>query len=137
MAAAMKVLDILEQTDALVRMEANGRRLQDGLNLFARKCGIESRLECLGYPTWTVIKFRDANGADSLLERSLFQQEAVKRGLLLLVTHNITAAHDQPAIEKTLEIYAKVVKTLAGWLSEPNPAKFLEGAMVQSVFRVR
>ncbi len=137
MAAAMKVLDVLEQTDALARMEANGKRIQDGLNLFSRKCGLQSRIECLGYPNWSLIKFRDANGKDSLLERSLFQQEAVKRGLLLLVSHNITAAHDEVAIEKTLEVYAAVVKTLAGWLAEENPAKFLEGPMVQSVFRVR
>lgn len=137
MAAAMKVIDVLEQTDALARMEANGKRIQDGLNLFSRQCGISSRVECLGYPNWSVIKFRDAEGRDSLLERSLFQQEAVKRGLLLLVTHNITAAHDQAAVEKTLEGYAAVVKTLAGWLSEPDPARFLEGPMVQAVFRVR
>ena len=65
------------------------------------------------------------------------QQEAVKRGLLLLVTHNITAAHDEVAVEQTLAIYAAVVKTLAGWLSDSDPARFLEGSMVQSVFRVR
>jgi glutamate-1-semialdehyde 2,1-aminomutase/spore coat polysaccharide biosynthesis protein SpsF len=137
MAAAMKVLDLLEHTDALARIEAIGGRLQDGLNLFARECGIQARLQCLGYPNWSVIKFRDANGADSLLERSLFQQEAVKRGVLLLVTHNVTAAHDQASIDKTLAAYAAVVKTVAGWLSEPDPSKFLEGAMIQSIFRVR
>lgn len=137
MAAAMKVLDILEQTDALARMEANGRTIQDGLNLFIRQSGIGNRLECVGYPNWSLIKFRDAKGADSLIERSLFQQEAVKRGILLLVSHNITAAHDQAAIERTLEVYAAVVKTLAAWFADPNPARFLEGPPVQAVFRVR
>jgi glutamate-1-semialdehyde aminotransferase/spore coat polysaccharide biosynthesis protein SpsF (cytidylyltransferase family) len=137
MAAAMKVLDILESTDALVAMEANGRRLQDGFNALAKLAGLFPRFECVAHPTWSLLKFRDTQGRDSLLERSLFAQEAVKRGILLLATHNMTAAHDAAIIEQTLEAYAAVFKTLADWLSDPRPARFLEGEMIQPVFRVR
>jgi glutamate-1-semialdehyde aminotransferase len=138
MAAAMKVLDILENTDALARMEANGRRLQDGFNALAKQAGLLPRFECTGaHPAWSLIKFRDAQGKDGLLERSLFVQEAVKRGILLLVTHNMTAAHDALVIERTLEAYASVFKTLAGWLSEKDSTRFLEGQQIEPVFRVR
>jgi glutamate-1-semialdehyde aminotransferase/spore coat polysaccharide biosynthesis protein SpsF (cytidylyltransferase family) len=137
MVAAMKVLDILEHTPALARMEAQGRRLQDGVRALAKEAGLEARVRCVGRPTWSLIKFLDAEGKDSLLERSLFQQEMVKRGILILTTHNLTAAHDDLAVERTLEAYASVVKTLAGWLSDADPARFLEGPMVQPVFRVR
>jgi glutamate-1-semialdehyde 2,1-aminomutase/spore coat polysaccharide biosynthesis protein SpsF len=137
LAAALKVLSILEQTDALARIEANGRLLQEGFNSLAQEAGLTERLQCIGHPLWSLLKFRDANGADSFLERSLFQQETVKRGILLMVTHNVTAAHDSEAIERTLETYAAVLKTLANWLSEPNPERFLEGPMIQPVFRVR
>jgi glutamate-1-semialdehyde 2,1-aminomutase/spore coat polysaccharide biosynthesis protein SpsF len=137
LAATLKVLNILEQTDALARMEANGRWLQEGFNALAQEAGLAERFQCVGHPSWSLLKFRDANGVDSLLERSLFQQETVKRGILLMVTHNITAAHDSEAIERTLETYAVVLKTLANWLSDPKPQRFLEGAMIQPVFRVR
>jgi glutamate-1-semialdehyde 2,1-aminomutase/spore coat polysaccharide biosynthesis protein SpsF len=137
MAAAMKVLDILEQTDALSRMEANGRGLQDGFNALARQAGLFPRFECIGYPVWSLLKFRDTAGQDSLLERSLFQQEVVKRGILQLVTHNMTAAHDMVSTEQSLETYAAVFKTLASWLADANPDRFLEGPMIQPVFRVR
>ena len=50
MAAAMKVLDILEQTDALARMEANGRRLQEGFNALAKEAGLSDRFQCVGFP---------------------------------------------------------------------------------------
>ena len=137
MAASMAVLDILESTDALARMEALGRVLQDGFNLLAREAGLESRLKCIGYPFWSLIRFLDAEGKDSLLVRSLFSQECVKRGVLSLVTHNMTAAHDGLAVEKTLQVYAAVFKTLAGWLSDAKPELFLEGDIIQPVFRVR
>jgi glutamate-1-semialdehyde aminotransferase/spore coat polysaccharide biosynthesis protein SpsF (cytidylyltransferase family) len=137
LAATLKVLNILEQTDALARMEANGRWLQEGFNSLAQEAGLAERFQCVGHPSWSLLKFRDATGADSFLERSLFQQETVKRGILLMVTHNITAAHDSEAIERTLETYAAVLKTLANWLSDPKPERFLEGTMIQPVFRVR
>jgi glutamate-1-semialdehyde aminotransferase len=137
MAAAMKVLDILEQTDALARIESNGRTLQDGVNAMAKEAGLGKRVRAVGRPQWSLMKFADENGADSPLLKNLFQQEAVKRGVLLLATHNMTAAHDSSAIHHTLEMYAEVLKTLASWLQEADPSRFLEGPMTQPVFRVR
>ena len=137
LAAALKVLDILEQTDALARMEANGRRLQDGVNALVKRAGLEKRIVCAGQPSWSLLKFLDAQGAPDLLVRSLFQQEVVKRGVLLLTTHNMSASHDEAAVSKTLEAYAAVFKTLAGWLAEANPERHLEGPPVQLVFKVR
>lgn len=137
MAAAMTVLDILETTDALARMNANGRLLQEGLNTLAKEAGIENRVKCIGYPFWSLIKFLDADSKDSLLVRSLFTQECTKRGVLLLASHNMTAAHDPLAIEQTLKVYAEVCKTVAKWLSDSNPERFLEGEIIQPVFKVR
>jgi glutamate-1-semialdehyde aminotransferase/spore coat polysaccharide biosynthesis protein SpsF (cytidylyltransferase family) len=136
-AAALKVLDMLEHTDALVCMEANGRVLQDGFNALANFAGLADRLSCVGHPAWSLVKFRGADGSDSLLLRSLISQEMVKRGILALATHNMTAAHDHIAVQQTLEAYAATMKTVAGWLQDPHPEKFLEGEMIKPVFRVR
>lgn len=137
MAAAMKVLDILEHTDALARIEANGRRLAEGLKSLAGEAGLAGCVDAVGRPQWSLLKFLNPDGTDSAVMKNLFQQEAVKRGILLLATHNMTAAHDMSAIEQTLSAYAEVLKTLAGWLSDPHPERFLEGAMAQPVFKVR
>src|SRR5262249_27677171 len=71
MAAAMVVLDVLETTDALARMEAQGKVLQDGFNALAKLARLSDRLVCVGHPTWSLIKFRNPDGKDSLLLRSL------------------------------------------------------------------
>ena len=137
MAAVMKVLEILEKTDALERLESNGRTLQDGVNAMAREAGLGQRVRAIGRPQWSLLKFTDQNGADDPLLKNLFQQEAVKRGVLLLATHNLTTAHDPSAIHQTLEVYAEVLKTLASWVEDSNPTRLLEGPMTQPVFRVR
>jgi glutamate-1-semialdehyde 2,1-aminomutase/spore coat polysaccharide biosynthesis protein SpsF len=137
MAAAMTVLDVLETSDALARMEANGRVLQEGLNALAKASGLQDRIQCIGYAFWSLIKFMDAEGKDSFLLRSLFAQESVKRGVLLLATHNMTAAHDPLAVEQTLRVYGEVCKTVAKWAGEAHPEEHLEGEMIQPVFKVR
>jgi glutamate-1-semialdehyde 2,1-aminomutase/spore coat polysaccharide biosynthesis protein SpsF len=137
MAASMKVLDILEHTDALARIEANGRTLADSLKSLAKHAGLAGRIDTAGRPQWSLLKFRNPDGTDSALLKNLFQQEAVKRGILLLATHNMTAAHDAAAIDATLTAYAEIVKTLAEWMSDSDPSRFLEGAMAQPVFKVR
>jgi glutamate-1-semialdehyde 2,1-aminomutase/spore coat polysaccharide biosynthesis protein SpsF len=137
MAAATKVLDVLENTDALARMDANGRVLQEGLNALAKEAGLQDRIKCIGYPFWSLIKFLEADGKDSFMVRSLFAQECVKRGVLLLATHNMTAAHEPLDIEQTLKVYAEVCKTMANWLGHPHPEAHLEGEMIQPVFKVR
>lgn len=137
MAATLKVLDILENTDALSTIRHSGRTLQDGFNALAKAAGLADRFACIGYPEWSLMKFKDARGQDCLLTRSLFQQEAVKRGILHLVTHNMSAAHDSAAVQQTLEAYAAVFKTLVVWLSDAQPQSYLQGPMIQPVFRVR
>jgi glutamate-1-semialdehyde 2,1-aminomutase/spore coat polysaccharide biosynthesis protein SpsF len=137
MAAAMKVLDILEGTDALERMRANGEKLQHGINSMAKEAGLSDYITCGSNPRWSLLRFRDTKGNDWPLLKNLFQQEVVKRGILILATHNMTAAHDDFAVEQTLEAYADVLKTLSGWLTEDDPSRFLEGPMTQPVFRVR
>lgn len=103
----------------------------------AKEAGLAQRIRAVGRPQWSLLKFSDQHGAESAVLKNLFQQEAVKRGVLLLATHNLTAAHDGPAIQRTLEVYAEVLKTLAFWLKDPDPVRFLEGPMTQPVFRVR
>ncbi len=137
MAAALKVLDILENTDALARMDANGRTLQDCVNVMAKEAGLEDRIKCIGRPTWSLIQFTEADGSDSSIMKDLFQQECLKRGILIQTTHNISAAHDSHDIRQTLETYADVIKTVAGWVQDPKPSQFLEGSTSRPIFKVR
>jgi len=115
MAAAMKVLDVLETTDALARMDANGRLLQED-ERSGKRSGIAGSYQVHRLSLLVADQVSRCDGKDSLLVRSLFTQECVKRGVLLLATHNMTAAHDPLAIEQTTAGVCEVCKTLAnGW----------------------
>ena len=137
MAAALKVLDILEHTDTLARIEANGVTLQDAVNVMSAEAGLKDRVSCIGWPAWTLIQFTRPDGSDDSVLKDLFQQEAIKRGILIHTTHNVSGAHDNADIQQTLESYAEILKTLGSWVSDSNPSRFLEGEPTRPVFKVR
>ena len=107
-------------------MEENGRRLKDGFNVLSKIAGLFPQIECIGYPSISTLKFQDPQGNYNSLVHSLFVQECLKRGLIIQMMHSISAAHDADIIERTLQIYAVVLKTLADWLSDSDPARYLE-----------
>ncbi len=137
MAAALKVIQILETTEALQTMESHGKILQNAFNQFAAAHHLSQRMICSGYPSWSLIRFLDADGKDDLILRSLWQQEVIQRGILQLVTHNMTAAHDQTAIDSTLSAYEEAFDKIAEYLSDPDPSRHLLGDPIQPVFKVR
>jgi glutamate-1-semialdehyde 2,1-aminomutase len=138
MAAALKVLDILEHTDALSRMEAAGQRLVDGVNAFANLAGLGDRVRTHGHPNWGLLRFLDADGRDDPVLKALWTQEVTRRGVLVLATHNICAALDYDAIEHVLRAYAEAFKYVGGLVAagvrlEPR----LEGPVPAPAFRAR
>jgi hypothetical protein len=102
----------------------------------AKEAGLGLRVRVLARPQWSLMKFRDKKGVERSLPKNVFQQEAFRRDLLLLGTRNLTNAHDTQAVHLTLEVYPKVL-TLATWVANPDPSRFLEGPRSRPVFRVR
>ena len=50
--------------------------------MLAREYEVDRYTECIGLPPRTVVAFKDETGAESLVLKSLFQQECLKRGAL-------------------------------------------------------
>jgi hypothetical protein len=94
--------------------------LQEGINAFAKFAGIAAHLACLGEPDCPVVQCRSPGGeADPALLARL-QTEAARRGIRIRDVHHLTEAHDVAAIERTLQAYAGVFRTLAKLKSQGN-----------------
>lgn len=133
-AAAGAVLDILEREPVLEKASAVGSSLMEGVRGLASRHGLEGHIEVTGYPLRHVIGFH-GDGADGLLLKSLFQQEALARGVLAAGWHAPSYAHDESDVEKTLEAYDQVFLVLAGALDRGDLVGHLHGEMVEPVFR--
>ena len=135
LAAAKAVLTKFKQQPVIEHIWNQGKRIQDAYNVLAKTYGIEKFTECIGYAPRSVSVFRDETGAESLLYKSLFQQECLKRGILFTGGHNLSLSHEATDISLTLRVYRTAMEILANAIRAGDAADRLEGPPVQPVFR--
>jgi glutamate-1-semialdehyde 2,1-aminomutase/spore coat polysaccharide biosynthesis protein SpsF len=138
MAAAMKVLDILESGEAYARMTAAGTKLHDGALVMAGAVGLKDSFRLAGHPHWSLFSFVDEKGADDPVTRALWVQEVTRRGVLILTTFNICAALDESSVTTVLSAFAHAFKRVAEARSRGvNPESWLDGPIPVPAFRAR
>ena len=137
LAASLAVIREMQEKAVIAHLWKQGKKLQDGLNTLAREFGLENNVNCVGYPCWTYISLKDADGQDSVELRSLFQQEACKRGLLVVATHNMSFSHTNTDIADTLEAYQEILPILADAVRCGDAEGRLEGPPIRPVFQIR
>jgi glutamate-1-semialdehyde-2,1-aminomutase len=134
-AAAIATIKELKEKKVIEYIWEQGRKLKDGYNIFVRELGLEKYTQCIGYPPRTVITFKDEDGNEDLLLKSLFQQECIKRGILFTGAHNICFSHTNKDIDYTLRVYRTVLEIIKDAIERNKVKELLEGEPVEPVFR--
>lgn len=138
MAAANKVIDILEQGDAYARMNAAGTKLYDGAKVLSQAAGLGDYYWIKGHPHWALFGFVDEKGNEDTATRALWLQEVTRRGVLSIVTHNISAALDEASTTKVLHAFAHAFKRVAEAKSKGvKPSDWMDGPAPTPAFRAR
>jgi glutamate-1-semialdehyde 2,1-aminomutase/spore coat polysaccharide biosynthesis protein SpsF len=135
LAAARATIERITETNVIGQLWSRGRQLQDGFNVLARELRIDHLARCIGLAPRTVFAFEDEGGQESLLVKSIFQQECIKRGVLLSAGQNLATAHGEIEVDRTLRVYRAALEVLALAVGSGQPARWLEGSPVQPVFR--
>ena len=135
LAAARATMKEIAEKEVIDHLWEQGRILLDGTNVLAREFGLERFVRCAGLPPRTVISFYDESGRDSLLIKSLFQQECVKRGVLFSGGQNICFSHSTEDIEYTLRVYRTAMEIVSDAIRQDRVSEKIEGTPVQPVFR--
>jgi glutamate-1-semialdehyde 2,1-aminomutase/spore coat polysaccharide biosynthesis protein SpsF len=112
-----------------------GQKIKDGLKCLGREFGAEGFVSCLGLPPRSVVNFADESGRESLLVKSLFQQECLKRGVLFSGGQNICYSHSDQDIEYVLRVYRAALEATGRAIRNGCVPQMLEGSPVQPVFR--
>ncbi|MGC4079531.1 MAG: aminotransferase class III-fold pyridoxal phosphate-dependent enzyme [Rubrivivax sp.] len=135
LAASIATIKEMQSKPVIEHLYAQGERLKDGYNALAKHYGLADVTKCIGLAPHTVCTWADTPKSDSLLNRSIVQQELIKRGVLFLVGHNTCFAHTDDDIEHTLRAHRSALEVLAKALDSKDPKALLEGEPVQAVFR--
>lgn len=135
LAASLATIREMRDKDVIAQLWAQGQKLKDGYNVLAQEFGIEQYTECIGLPPHTVAVFNDESGTESLILKSLFQQECLKRGVLFSVGHNVCYSHSDSDVDHTLRVHRTALEILSRAIREGDVLEKLEGKPVEPVFR--
>ena len=133
--ASIATIKELKRANAIDHFWKLGLYWKNSFNKITNEIGIPASVG--GHGPRTHFEFKDEEGQESLLAKSLFLQETVKKGILFGGPVFISLSHTKKDIDGTLEICESVLKTLKKALVEKKIKKYLEGLPISEVFRKR
>lgn len=135
LAASLATIRMLRDEGGIDALWRSGRRLQDGTRAAICEAGVMDSLDCAGLAPWTTLRCVGKAAANTLVIRSLFQQECAKRGILTHGNHMLSVAHDDAVVDATLAVYAEIFPILREAIDSGAPERWLEGPPMRAVIR--
>jgi glutamate-1-semialdehyde aminotransferase len=133
LAATKATIEELKEKNVPKFLDIQGARLKNGYNTIAQKLGIDFT-KAIGY-NWRSMATFDEKAGDPLLQKSLMQQEMIKRGVLWQGFFNMSFSHSNEDVEYTLKALEASLEILKRAVQENKLKEMLKGEPVQPVFR--
>jgi len=137
LAAAIAVIDKMRREPVIETLARTGETLANGVRAGIARYGLEGVLSIKGHPSWMLLQFSDQKRARKEALRTLFIREMIRRGVLILGSHNVSYAHGPNEIAHVLAAYDSVLATVAEKLAEGNLEQNLGIPAIEPIFRVR
>jgi glutamate-1-semialdehyde 2,1-aminomutase/spore coat polysaccharide biosynthesis protein SpsF len=134
-AASITTIKEIKEKNVIFYLWEQGRKIRDGYNILVREYGLQKYTQCIGYPSRTIITFKNDKNQNWWELKSLFQQECIKRGILFTGNHNICFSHTSKDIDYTLRVYRTVLEIIKDAIKKNKVKELLKGQPVKPVFR--
>ena len=133
LAAALATMKVYEEEGVVEHLHEQGEKLTCGLNQVIAETNVQGYFEVIGRPCNLIYATRDPEMNRSQPFRTLFLQEAIKRGLLM-PSLILSYSHSDAEIERTIQAIGEALVVYRKALDE-GVEKYLVGRSVAPVFR--
>ena len=133
LAATKATIQELKEKDVPKFLVQQGKKLKDGYNEIVKKLKIEST-KAIGY-FWRSMATFDEKFGDPLIQKSIMQQEMIKRGVLWQGFFNMSFSHSDEDVNYTLQALEESLFVLKNAIEKNNLKETLKGEPVVPVFR--
>lgn len=133
LAAVKATVNEIREKNVPKYLHEQGKKLKDGYNELAQSLGMNFT-KAIGY-NWRSMATFDATSGDPLVQKSLMQQEMIKRGVLWQGFHNMCFSHSDADVNYTLQALEESLIILKKAVVENKLKEMLKGEPVQPVFR--
>lgn len=132
LAAAISVINEIQEKPVIEHCWKMGYLLISEFNKISGELGVKIKME--GLPIRSSIVCRDEKNNSSLLLKSLFYQETVKRGVLFGPGYTLLCySHSKKDIQKTLEVCEESMKIVKKAIDTKTIKKMLTGKIMKKV----
>ncbi len=133
LAATKATIHELRDKNVPKYLNEQGKKLKDGYTAIAQKLEMDFT-RAIGY-NWRSMASFDEKAGDPLVQKSLMQQEMIKRGVLWQGFHNMSYSHSDEDINFTLAALEESLAVLKNAVEKNNLRGTLKGEPVLPVFR--
>ncbi len=133
LAATKATIEELKEKNVPKFLDEQGAKLKNGYNSIVQKLGLDFT-KAIGY-NWRSMATFDEKAGDPLVQKSLMQQEMIKRGVLWQGFFNMSYSHSNEDVEYTLKALEESLSFLKQAVESNNLKAALKGEPVQPVFR--
>ncbi|HWL52510.1 MAG TPA: aminotransferase class III-fold pyridoxal phosphate-dependent enzyme [Chthoniobacteraceae bacterium] len=137
LAAALEVLAIYEEERVVDVLDQLGQRLRAELLQAVRDSGLEGRITVSPHSRRTLIEAVAPDSEDSLLLKSLLQQEMLRRGVLWGGWHalSLAMARDRAAQDQVINAYGEALQVVQRAVETDTVRLQLEGRPIAPIFK--
>ena len=134
--AARVVLDRMAGGEPTRVMAQTGQALIDAIEAL-RPVESKELLSFSGHPSWMFQHWNIADPETLAQAKTLFLQEMLRRGVLVLNTHEVTTVHSEADIEQAAQAYSESLGLVADGLHAGDLLDRLECEPIRPLFKVR
>ena len=136
LAAARVVLDRMATGEPTRMLAQTGQELVDLVDA-QRPAASRDVLEFVGHPSWIFHRWSIEDDEVLAQAKTLLLQEMLRRGVLVLATHDVTTAFTQADLEVVARAYAESLGVVMNGLERGDLLGLLECEPIRPLFRVR
>lgn len=134
--AARIVLERIKTTDVIAGIARTGHDLAGRVEAEITAAGLQKVLSLEGHDAWKFVVWNpDIPSVDAL--KYLFMQEMSRNGVLMIATHNVTAAHNEADIAQVVAAYRSTFTVLNGAILAGDAVERLDGEITGTGRSVR
>lgn len=137
LAAALATLNKLQKQPVVQTMRKQGTRVLQMVQKRIEENEMSDFLSISGDPTWSFLNFKDTATTSQWLMKTLFLQEMLARGILILTTHNLSYAHSDDDLDLLAVAYDEVLPMLANAVRNNSIEKLLHCKPLEPLFKLR
>lgn len=137
LAASLATMTKYQNKPVIEKMKENGLKIESNLNSLIEKYDIGDVFQVGGFAPWKLLNIKDTEKYNSWTIKTLYMQEMLKRGILILGSHETTYAHSEEDINYLIKCYDEVFPILKEGIRNNKILEMLDCEPLVPLFKVR